>query len=412
MALHASPRSSDITTGVELRSQSRVSRAALWSLLLSKLIAGWGVQWDIQWHVLIGRDSFWIAPHVMTYAGVSLAVLVSFGVLAWNTVRALRAPVEGDDAVSVLGLRGSRGFHLAAWGIGLTVLAAPIDDMWHRLFGLDVTLWSPPHLLGILGSAINTVACLLIAHEVYPTERWRRLGATVFAGAMLYGNLHLLVDPSNLVAYRHGGIFFYTLPILSAVVLPLALITTSRVSGSRGAPILLLLIVIATGMAGARIARAGFAWLEPVSVIQDEIRKDPASPIALAYVIARKNGTPPGRTGGMLHVFALLPVVVLAAIDARRRPVAATLGYALALFVVLGWLLGHRPAMAPLVPGVLATSVALGLCLMMAVIGGNAARWLSDRLVSLGRREAASVNQTPLAATVDTAHAVLDQSAR
>ena len=51
-------------------------RAALWTLLASKLIAGWGVQWDIQWHVLIGRDSFWIPPHVMTYAGVALAVLV------------------------------------------------------------------------------------------------------------------------------------------------------------------------------------------------------------------------------------------------------------------------------------------------------------------------------------------------
>ena len=64
----------------------RLRRAALWTLLASKLIAGWGVQWDIQWHVLIGRDSFWIPPHVMTYAGVALAVLVSFGVLAWETL--------------------------------------------------------------------------------------------------------------------------------------------------------------------------------------------------------------------------------------------------------------------------------------------------------------------------------------
>jgi hypothetical protein len=33
-------------------------RAALWTLLASKLIAGWGVQqWDIQWHVLIVTPS-------------------------------------------------------------------------------------------------------------------------------------------------------------------------------------------------------------------------------------------------------------------------------------------------------------------------------------------------------------------
>ena len=50
-------------------------RAALWALLAWRLIALWGVRWDIQWHVVIGRDSFWIAPHDMTYAGVSGIVL-------------------------------------------------------------------------------------------------------------------------------------------------------------------------------------------------------------------------------------------------------------------------------------------------------------------------------------------------
>src|SRR2546426_4151944 len=45
-------------------------RAALWGLLGAKVVSSWGVQWDIQWHTLIGRDSFWIAPHLMTYAGV------------------------------------------------------------------------------------------------------------------------------------------------------------------------------------------------------------------------------------------------------------------------------------------------------------------------------------------------------
>jgi len=44
----------------------------------------------------------------------------------------------------------------------------------HRLFGIDVTLWSPPHLLGLLGVAINTLACLLIAREAYPARGWAR----------------------------------------------------------------------------------------------------------------------------------------------------------------------------------------------------------------------------------------------
>jgi len=50
-------------------------RAALWVLLGANLLAGWGVQWDIMWHVLLGRDSFWIPPHVMTYGGGTGACL-------------------------------------------------------------------------------------------------------------------------------------------------------------------------------------------------------------------------------------------------------------------------------------------------------------------------------------------------
>ncbi|HEV8439381.1 MAG TPA: hypothetical protein VGT40_14920 [Methylomirabilota bacterium] len=382
MALDAAPLAL-AAAAPAVSSALTVRRAALWGLLVSKVIAGWGVQWDIQWHVLIGRDSFWIAPHLMTHAGVSLTVILSFGVLAWET---FASPRPGRDArIEIFGLSGSPGFHIAAWGIALTVLAAPIDDLWHRLFGLDVTLWSPPHLLGILGSVINTLACLLIAREVYPASHGLRAAAIVVSGAMLYGNLHLVVDPSNLVAYRHGGVFFYTLAVLSAAVLPLALVTTARLSGLRWAPALLLLVVIPTGMVGASVARAGFAWLQPVSVIHEEIAKDPTSPVALAYTIARKNGTPPGRTGGRLHVFALLPALIMSALDARRRPRLATLGYALALFVVLGVVLGQRPAMASLVPGPVETAIALGLTAVAALVGGAAARWLSDQLLGAVR---------------------------
>src|SRR6267378_4186709 len=94
------------------------------------------------------------------------------------------------------GLVGTRGFHLAAWGIALTVLAAPIDDLWHRLFGIDVTLWSPPHMLGLLGAAINTLGCFLIAREVYPAPSRARFVAVLVTGVLLFIGLQLTVQPS------------------------------------------------------------------------------------------------------------------------------------------------------------------------------------------------------------------------
>jgi hypothetical protein len=67
-----------------------VARAGLWTLLAAHLVALWGLSWDIRWHLLIGRDSFWTPPHLMTYAGVTVIVLVSFGVLAWTSAQAFR----------------------------------------------------------------------------------------------------------------------------------------------------------------------------------------------------------------------------------------------------------------------------------------------------------------------------------
>src|SRR5881409_1157123 len=229
-------------------------RAALWGLLGAKVVSSWGVQWDIQWHTVIGRDSFWIPPHVMTYAGVVVMVMLSFGVLAGMT---LRPSWRVDDVVRVLGLAGTRGFLLAACGIALTVLAAPIDDLWHRLFGIDVTLWSPPHLLGLLGVTINTLACALIAREAYPAKSWPRYVATVVALTSFYGSLSIGLRPASRLAYLYGGLWFYAFPILGALFLPLVLIAAVRLTGRRSTPIVLLIVGLAVGTIGTTIARVG-----------------------------------------------------------------------------------------------------------------------------------------------------------
>jgi len=358
----------------------RLYRVAIWTLLVAKIVAGWGVQWDIQWHLLIGRDTFWIPPHVMTYAGVTAAVLISFGVLAFDTGRRLVTGREPAGSTRVLGLTGTLGFHLAAWAIALTVLAAPIDDLWHRLFGLDVTLWSPPHLLGLFGAAANTFACFFIAHEAYPRARWRRDIVCLIAAATFYGTLATALQPSGRFAYLYGGLWFYTYPILAALLLPLGLVTPGRLIGRRWAPLAILGLMIVVGLVGATIARVGFDTLKPVSVIQEEIVKDPNSPIAVAHAIARKNGVtpgvPPGGFVGLLLSF--VPVALLVVIDPRHRPVAATLVYALGVFAM--WLarVGRTPAFQPQMPSWETTTLALVITLGTALLGAVAASRVAD----------------------------------
>jgi hypothetical protein len=356
-----------------------VGRAGLWILFAAHVVTGWGTQWDIQWHLRIGRDSFWIAPHVITYSGVTAIVLVSFGVLAWTTGRALGGADREPGTVRVLGFTGTPGYHLAAWGIGLTVLAAPIDDLWHRLFGLDVTLWSPPHLLGLLGGIINAAACWLIARETYPEGGRARLAAIVLAGALVYGGISIGLQPSIRIAYTYGGIRFFTYPILEALLAPLALVATARLSRLRVAPVVALLVVLLTGVVGAAVARAGFAWLQPVSFIAEEIAKDPTSPIAVAHEIARKNRTAPGAFRSTLLALALLAALVMVGVDARRRPVLAALAYGLTLFVALGIVLTRMPALSESLPSVLETGVAGVLTALAGLAGGALARQATGR---------------------------------
>jgi hypothetical protein len=354
-----------------------VRRAALWTMLAAKMLAGWGVRWDIQWHVAIGRDSFWIPPHLMTYAGVTVVVLVSFGILFWETARSGLRPRPMR-----LGLAGNRGFHVAAWGIAVTVAAAPIDDLWHRLFGLDITLWSPPHLLGFLGAAINSLGCLLIAREVYAEGSRARLIALVVSAAWLFGSIHPTLEPASLTAYRHGGVRFHTYAMLAALLLPLALVPAARLTRHRWAPLFLLATITVSSMAGEQVAHAGFAWLRPTPLTDAELASDPGSDVALAREIGRKIQAAPGGTRSAMRFLGLLPALLMVAVDARRRPVSASLAYAVAVFALNGWSLAWSPAFAPVVPSLAETGVALVVTVATAIVGGLAGDRLADVLAT------------------------------
>ena len=351
---------------------------ALWVLLAGKLLGAWGLTWDIQWHLLIGRDTFWIPPHVMMYGGVTGGLLVAFTVLALDTYSAQRG-TRPRGAITILGLTSTRGIHLATWGVALLILAAPIDDLWHRLFGLDVTLWSPPHLLGLLGSAINTIGTLVLATEAYPARSRARLAALLLGGGLLYGGIRVVLEPSWLTAYTRGGVAFHTFAILGALLLPLALVPAARLIDRRWAPVAVVLGAVGISLLGEQIARVGFAVVQPVSVIGEEIQKDPTSPIALAAAIRAKS-----RGAGIpMPVRLLLPVLAAAAmatVDPRRRPASACVAYGVVLLVLYGWSTSHSPAFAPLVPSTTETAAALAITVLASLAGAVLARRLADAL--------------------------------
>ncbi|HEY7649674.1 MAG TPA: hypothetical protein VID04_11760 [Methylomirabilota bacterium] len=355
---------------------------AFWGLIAAKSVGGWGVQWDIRWHLLIGRDSFWIAPHLMTYTGVTAGALLAFGMLALDTARA-RSGQRVPGGVQYLGVTGTRGFHLAWWGMAVTIVAAPIDDLWHRLFGLDVTLWSPPHLLGLAGAQINTLGCLAIALELWAAGRLAGRAALIVSGILLLGAFYITVDPGIQTAFRRGGVFFFTWAILGAAAFAFTFAVMTRLTAWRATPLALALGALLLHYVGSVVADAGFALTQPTPAIEEAIAADPDSPVALAWEMARRNGAPaPGRSA-TLRWLPVAPAALAWLLDARRRWTGAVLG--VALVAVFGVALARVPSLAHALPSTVETVIALLLAALAGFLGAAAGAAFADRLRPVGR---------------------------
>ena len=173
----------------------------------SLILAGTGFYWDVAVHIDRGRDPgpFGTPAHYPILIGL-------FGTFAagWLAL----AMARGDDA-------GRTGVRLTpTWVVptsGLVMMACgafalvgfPLDDIWHSIFGQDVTLWGPTHLIMLTGGQlmIPTILALLLEGRRART-RTRAAVATV---ATVENGAHPgprpgLLGPPALAVLGAGGV--------------------------------------------------------------------------------------------------------------------------------------------------------------------------------------------------------------
>ena len=220
---------------------------------VSLLVAVIGMYWDISLHIDDGRDAGPLAnpAHYLILAGLFGIFSAGFLAVVLPDGRPSRAAVRiSGDWYAPIG-----GVVLLACG-AFALIGFPLDDMWHRLFGQDVTLWGPTHLMLIGGAGLSLLgyAALLVEGGSGKPQASGRLAS---AFQMLYRTRYagvcggLLVGLCTFQAEFDFGVPQFRLlfqPLLIAVAGGIALVAARVYTGRGGALVALAYYFAVRGM--------------------------------------------------------------------------------------------------------------------------------------------------------------------
>ncbi|WP_162529801.1 hypothetical protein [Nocardioides caldifontis] len=194
--------------------------------LLGAVSGAVGVYWDVSYHITEGRDEGPLAnpSHYLIFLGL-LAIFFG-GALGMALA---------NDGLPRRTLRVTRTWRTplgpaVVTGVSLCALAGfPLDDVWHRLFGQDVTEWGPTHVLMIGGTVMLPYGLLLAAAEA------RQVGRTLAAPLVTFVSLaYLLIGPVAFLLEFAFGVPQFPL-VMDAVVLTVGTTAAFVMAAHRGA---------------------------------------------------------------------------------------------------------------------------------------------------------------------------------
>ncbi len=353
------------------------------------LTAALGMYWDISLHIDNGRDAGPLAnpAHYLILVGLYGSLLAgALSMALAGRERPCRTAIHlGGDWWAPVG-----GLMIAACG-AFALTGFPLDDLWHRIFGQDVTLWGPTHLMLIGGGSLAVLGGMVLLAEgitavghdperdshplvIYHLRRGLLVGGflvalSTFQGEFDFGvpQFRLVLHPilimlaasiglvaariylgrggallavfgfiaiRGLIAVMVGGVWDQTLPHFPLYLVEALLVELVFLRSAGRSP-------VATGaLAGVLIGTIGLAAEWGWSHVWMPIPW-PAALLPEAAVAGLASAVAGGAVGGFIGAALIgsLPTGAPAALPARLGPVdrrAALLG-AVALVAVLAW---------------------------------------------------------------------------
>lgn len=181
--------------------------------------------WDIAWHSDQGRDGLLSPPHLGIYGGIVLTL----------TSMAIGVFKAG-------GLKKIKEFPALAFAIIAMIVqlsSAPLDEFWHRMMGLDISVWAPPHDMLIFGAAFSFIGMAAVQAAADPEGK--SLGSRV--RIMTFGIAGLWVLNAFLAEFEFSPPVWHIsqsrpvalYPTLFALSLAVTLIPAARMVSARWA---------------------------------------------------------------------------------------------------------------------------------------------------------------------------------
>ena len=245
-----------VVARLALRSRGRTERrrlqtvggVAIWAVagagiaVYSLTLAFLGFIWDVDWHADTGRDlELFTVPHTLIVIG--LAGVFTAGVVA--VVLATRR--QAETALHIRRLRVPTSAIPVLLLGGAALVGFPLDDFWHATYGIDVTMWSPTHLLMIGGASLTPLAVwLMLAEGGARASRVGRPLWIVMAGLTLVGFSTFQLEYD--LGIPQWQMLFQ--PVLIVIAAGFCLVA-ARVAGGRGAALLAaqVFVVVRAGIA-------------------------------------------------------------------------------------------------------------------------------------------------------------------
>jgi hypothetical protein len=198
----------------------------LWCAILAITSVAIGANWDISWHMSIGRDTFWTPAHIAIYLCGVLAGL-AFGYIILSTTLSRSAPLA-PASVHIWGFRAPLGAFIASWGGIAMLTSAPFDNWWHDAYGLDVKIVSPPHIvlfIGVYAVLLGTI--VLTAGHMNRTEGEVRRRSKYL---LLYGSgIMLVIMMTMLMEYLERPFLHTSKPyVILTIFVPIVLTVAAR----------------------------------------------------------------------------------------------------------------------------------------------------------------------------------------